>query len=158
MFAVFCTSGVGGVNVSLFFIAANWFSQFHATPPSSELMRLAQVSYSIWDGRTRYNPFTAEEPPKTFPRGQLSCRLLASGCATVRYCQSYEVRNKEFVNAFPGTSDSKLSVRTKVPRATYLLSLPPRSQCPQPQARARYGCCPLTIGTQGPYQRFRRQQ
>ena len=48
----------------------------------------AHASTSIWDGRTRYMPFTAEEPPRTLPRGQDSERPAALGWGTVMYAQS----------------------------------------------------------------------
>ena len=46
----------------------------------------------------------ADEPPRTFPRGQYTRWLPALGWGTVWYAQSYEVCSRECVKAFPGTS------------------------------------------------------
>jgi hypothetical protein len=77
-------SSSGGWNVSLFFIAAKRFAQFHASEP----MIWPHAFTSRSEGRTMYSPFTADEPPRTLPRGQSRTRPAAPGCGTVLYCQS----------------------------------------------------------------------
>jgi len=83
-------ASLGGVNVSLFFRAEKKPFQLHALAAvlSCGEIKLAHASTSIWEGRTRYMPLMAEDPPSTFPRGHgrdLAARL---GCGTVEYAQS----------------------------------------------------------------------
>lgn len=81
MFPSALTASLGAVKVSDFFISANMLFQFHLSLPP-EIM-LAHASTSIFDGRTAYMPLTADEPPRTLPRGHPMTRLFALGCATV---------------------------------------------------------------------------
>ena len=53
-----------------FLIAAKKLSEVHASLPSRPLMSPCQTSTSIEEGRTRYMPLAADEPPTTLPDGQ----------------------------------------------------------------------------------------
>ena len=61
-------------------------------------------------------PFTADEPPRTLPRGQVNWRLLALGWATVLSPQSYEDLVRPSKYALSGVS-GLVSARARVRNA-----------------------------------------
>ena len=73
-------AALGAEKFSLFFIVAKSEFQSHLSPPGTIA---PHASTSSFDGRTAYRPFTADDPPSTFPRGHEIARSAAFGCCTV---------------------------------------------------------------------------
>jgi hypothetical protein len=58
-----------------------------------------------------YMPLIAEDPPRTFPRGQDNLRLFALACTLVEYIQSYGDPTSELKYVLVGVSTKKKNIK-----------------------------------------------